>query len=105
MPVLAVKSLPSSTSAFAGSQAAQHKVKDLAWACAFWTGAAAASPAARIPATSNAFVMFGSLLRAAPANRGVPLERTHRLSIAADARSIFGNLAFPLLLPDMAAAA
>src|SRR5579863_5761847 len=44
MPVLAVKSLPSSTSAFAGSQAAQHRVSD--FACAPPVGAAARRPAA-----------------------------------------------------------
>src|ERR1700693_3591619 len=43
MPDSLVKSLPSSTSAFAGSQAAQHSVSDLAWACTGVTGASAST--------------------------------------------------------------
>src|SRR5476649_166071 len=57
MPVLAVKSLPSSTRAFAGSQAAQHNVSDLPSACAFSTGAETAKPAAIRPTNAKAFVM------------------------------------------------
>src|SRR6185436_8499347 len=53
--VLAVKSLLSSTSAFAGSQAAQHSVIVLPWACA------APLPRLRMPAAANANAA-GSLL-------------------------------------------
>ena len=56
--VLAVKSLLSSTSAFAGSQAAQHSVIVLPWACA------APLPMPRIPAAAIASAA-GSFLKIA----------------------------------------
>ena len=57
-PVFAVKSLRSSTSAFAGSQAAQHSVIVLPWACA------AVLPRLRTPAAAIA-AMAGSFFRIA----------------------------------------
>src|SRR4051794_10084498 len=59
MPVLAVKSFDSSTSALAGSQAAQHSVIDLPSAFAGVTGAPRPSPSARAPAAAkSAFIGY-----------------------------------------------
>src|SRR5689334_4404329 len=60
MPVLAVKSLPSSTSAFAGSQAAQHKVRDFVCARASLAGPAMERAAAATPINANALVILVS---------------------------------------------
>src|ERR1700677_5224622 len=54
MPLSLVKSLPSSTSALAGSHAAQHRVSCLFWAAAGWLPRAVnaiPAPSANAPAT------------------------------------------------------
>ena len=57
MPVCAVKSFDSSTRALAGSQAAQHNVSCLVWACA----AADAKPSAASSAAPRVDRVFQAL--------------------------------------------
>src|SRR4029077_2484360 len=90
--VLAVKSFPSSTNAFAGSQAAQHNVSDFACACALSMGAAAASPAATSPVNIKALLILASFVELCRLLAVAARERAHR---PIDHGSSVRQLAFP----------
>src|SRR4029434_9884123 len=75
MPVLAVKSLDNSTSALAGSQAAQHSVSVFCCACAPPLASAAAANAPAAMATLLMLNLIG--LSCQGMNRGHPPQGRH----------------------------
>src|SRR5690349_10971460 len=97
MLVLAAKSLPSSTKAFAGSQAAQQSVSDFPCACALFTDVAAIKPAAARPIRPVVLVMLVSscalpALAAAPSHTRVALCLLKRLFINSASGNFYAAL-------------
>ena len=78
MPVWAVKSFDSSTSALAGSQAAQHSVSCLVWACA----APEAKPSAASSAAPRVDRLFKHFICSSPVSvtGGVAADERHGLA-------------------------
>src|ERR1700751_3255017 len=76
MPLALVKSLPNSTSAFAGSQAAQHRVSCLPCAAA---GLLPSTPRAAVASTADAaaFVHIDHVLMSASLLVNAPLVARH----------------------------
>src|SRR5271169_3908704 len=92
MPVSLVKSLSSSTSAFAGSHAAQHIVSDLPSACA---DDAAPRVSANVPTAHarDGFVLLILIVRSSDSGRALPAvtkqSRWPRLQTVVTRRNLF----------------